>query len=82
MAPGFLWRYRLRARDVLAARWRVVSVFAWQSIDHQQFRVCLKCVQKFDNDPARAAYFTVTRDGKSIWLICKECGQKERLVVG
>lgn len=81
VAPGLLWRYRLRARDVLAARWRTVSAFAWQRIDHQEFRVCAPCMKRLDNDPARAAYFTVTRDGGSIWIICKECGTKERLTI-
>jgi hypothetical protein len=57
-----------------------VAVFYWRTIDQKEFRVCADCEKKLDNDPARAALFTVIRDGRSIWLVCKECGRKERLV--
>jgi hypothetical protein len=81
VAPGFLWRYRLRAREVLDARWREMNVFYWRTIERKEFRVCSPCEKKLDGDPARAAYFTVLRDGGSIWIVCKECGRKERLEV-
>jgi hypothetical protein len=81
VAPGFLWRYRLRARDVFHARWSEVNVFDWRTIERREFRVCSLCEKKLDGDPARAAYFTVIRDGGSIWLVCMQCGRKERLEV-
>lgn len=59
-----------------------MSVFYWRTIERKEFRVCSLCEKKLDGDPARAAYFSVIRDGGSIWIICKECGRKERLVVG
>jgi len=40
------------------------------------------CEKRLDGDPARAAYFTIIRDGRSIWIICRECGAKERLNLG
>ena len=73
---------RLRARDVFDARWREVGLFYWRTINREEFRVCAACEKRLDGDPARAAYFTIIRDGRSIWIICRECGAKERLNLG
>ena len=70
---------RVRYRDVVGYRWETVSRFYWRLVTKQEMRVCSECEKARDNDPARAATFSVVRDGRSVWLLCTGCGRKERL---
>ena len=71
-------RRKFRAREVIAARWVEMKDFYRRLVGRQEMVVCLPCEKKHDNDPARAALFTVIYDGPSVWLICNGCGRKER----
>lgn len=72
-----LRRLRVRMREVLASRWREVSVFFEYGIDGQRVLMCTACFKRTP-DPAATA-LTIIIDGPAIWAMCQTCGQKERI---
>ena len=55
-----------------------MSLFYRRRIGDWVVWVCAGCEKKYD-DPAQACTFHVAIDGESNWLVCKGCGERERL---